>query len=204
MLGEEVLLGSTNLVFAGAEFGRDECRFELGYALGVFIVLRAGDVQIPFRGDIGGEKLLLTLQLVVGEDERGSHFAELGFESLDFARALAGFGILQLSAGLIHPTQRLVARGAFRGFLQRKKQGAFFDFLAPLDSEVFHASAEGRSDMDELALDVALHEGAVGFFTGCAKKGDERKKNGTEKSHAAILSGLSTGRKRKLAWYFPP
>ena len=58
--------------------------------------------------------------------------------------------------------------------------------------------------MDELALDLAMHEGGVGFFTGCAKKGDKRKKNGAEKSHAAILSGLSTGRKRKLAWYFPP
>lgn len=58
--------------------------------------------------------------------------------------------------------------------------------------------------MDELALDVALHEGGVGFFTGCAKKGDERKKNGAKKFHAAILSGGSAGRKRKLAWYFPP
>ena len=58
--------------------------------------------------------------------------------------------------------------------------------------------------MNELALDVALDKRGVGFFTGCADEGDERKKNGAEKFHAAILSGLSTGRKRKLAWYFPP
>ena len=143
LLGEEVLLGGTDLVFAGAEFCRDERRFELGHALDGFITLGAGDIQIALRGDIGGEELLLALEFDLGQDERSAHFAELGFESLDFARALTSLGVLQFGAGLIHPAQRLVTRGAFRGFLQRKKQGAFFDFLPPLDGKVFHAPAEG-------------------------------------------------------------
>jgi hypothetical protein len=204
LLGEEVLLGGADLVGTGAKLGGDESGLELGNALFALISRGAGEVEVALRGDICSEEFFLPIEFDVSKSEGGAYFAELGFEGLDFARALAGLGIFQLGAGLLHAALRLVKGGLLGSFLQSKKQRPFFNFLAALDGEVFQAPAEGRRNMDEFALDVALHKRGIIFFARHAKERGERKKSGGEKFHAAILSGRSTGRKRKLAWYFPP
>lgn len=168
---------------AAAEAGGGKLGFEFFEGAGVFLVGEAGAVVVAGGEDAGLEEIFLAGEVELGEFGGGAGLVEAGGKGGEFAGALALAGVGEPGLGGAELVGGLALGGEFVGVFQREERSAGGDAGALGDGELFELAAEGRADVDEFALEVALVTG--GFLAGTA---GETEKDGAEKqqrrSHA--------------------
>jgi len=127
----------------------------------------------------GGGESFLAGEVLPGQGQGGLGLIELGLKGGDFRRAFAFFGVFQFGAGLGQLPGGLVARGYFRGVVEREKGIAGADLVAALDGQGGERPGQRGRDIDKFSLHVALDGRGMGrAATGQKAEEGQKQKPG--------------------------